>query len=348
MRSRFRCSSWQLLVLAVVSLVSTISLAMGQTSSADAVSKTSEIDLRQIRGTSTKILRSTSELTQTAVSLSGQVSVSSGDEPNGSDVWVQETRSMIEAFRTKLEQNVEHLVTLEEALWGEAYRQPEALLGAGGSEPDLAQVAEIEQLRQALLASEKKVAALRASTDTPGAVSLEGENANEIEAERRKEAEAEAGLLADKLVSANEEILAAQATHEVLKAETVEVKTELDQTRKKLNNVEQEYVVLKSGFQDCRQNVEDCAEEKAALDPQDLSGKLSTAENQLAGLLALRDDLSIQVQDATSTAEQCAAILSRSDDRLTPALTEIERLETALAAEQRKNEALAAQLAAKR
>jgi hypothetical protein len=103
--------------------------------------------------------------------------------------------------------------------------------------------------------------------------------------------------------------------------------------------------VLESSFEDCRQGFENCNKEKATLDPSNLSGKLKTAEEQLADLLTVREDLSAQVQDATNTAELCATILSRSDDRLGPALTEIERLEAALLAEQRKNEALTAKLA---
>ncbi len=346
MRSRFPCSSRQLSVLTLVGLLGTFSLAQGQISSTDAAFDAAAIDLRRIRGTSTEILRSASELTQTAVGLSSQVSVSSDDQPIGSDTWVRETRAMIEAFRTKLDQNFSHLIVLEEALGSDVDQPPPAPSAADGLTPDLAQTAEIERLREALLAAEQKLASLDGSTDAPAADLSETEKAKAIETEQLEAAEAEAGLLAEKLISAHEEILAVQAAHKTLKAETIEVKTELDQTRKKLNNVEQESVVLKSGFQDCRQDVEECNEGKANLDPQGLSNKLRTAEDQLSGLLALRDDLSIQVQEATSTAEQCAAILSRADDRLSPALTEIERLETALAAEQRKNEALTAQLAA--
>lgn len=340
MRSRFRCSSQQLLALTVVSFVGTVSLAMGQTPKdvgpADVLSEASEIDPKQIRGTSTKMLRSASELAQTAVSLSSQVSVASEGEPEGSDTWVRKVSSATSAFRTKLEENAEHLEVLEERLGISTSEQPPLLSGTN-PKTDAGQAAASDVSRNDL------AVALALAKET---VKIEV-SAKKTEASLRAAAEAEADALAEQVVAANEQIVQLQAAHDEVQAKSTDIEGELVRTRKNLDDLDKEYVVLESSFRDCRQDFDNCNQEKATLDPSNLSGKLKTTEDQLAELLALRDDLSVQVQDATSTAEQCASILRRSDDRLTPALTEIERLDAALAAERRKNEALTAELAAK-
>lgn len=344
MTPRFRCPSRQLFVLTVVSLVGTTSLAESQTSKdaepADALSEASTVSSRQVRATSTEILRSASELAQTAVSLSSQVSVPSEDESVGSEIWVQKISLVAKAFRSQLAENSGHLAALEEALGATSVEQSPPLTKAR-PEPDLVQP---EEMEQGTTSRDDLAVALAIAKK---AVDIETD-ARKAEVERRIAAEAEADALAEEMVAADERIAALQNAQEALEVQSAEAQTELDQTHKKLSNVEREYVVLESSFEDCRQGFENCNREKATLDPSNLSGKLKTAEEQLADLLTVREDLSAQVQDATNTAELCAAILSRSDDRLGPALTEIERLEAALLAEQRKNEALTAKLAVER
>jgi hypothetical protein len=229
MTPRFRCPSRQLFVLTVVSLVGTTSLAESQTSKeaepADALSEASTVSSRQVRATSTEILRSASELAQTAVSLSSQVSVPSEDESVGSEIWVQKISLVAKAFRLKLAENSGHLAALEEALGATSVEQSPPLTKAR-PEPDLVQPEEMEQgttsrddLGVALAIAKK-------------AVDIETD-ARKAEVERRIAAEAEADALAVKMAAANERITALQEAQGALEAQSAEAQTELDQTHKK-------------------------------------------------------------------------------------------------------------------
>ncbi len=344
MTQRFRCWSRHLLTLTIVSLVGTAPLAEsqipGDRAPTDASSDAPVISPREIRNRSTEILRSASDFAQTAVDLSSQVG--SDLETETSDIWVERIRSTARALRAELKQNIDHMEALEQALLVTAVeRSPDVTKAPSNS--DVMRSDDAEQLAALRVSRDDLAAALAAAEKI---IEIEA-HANQTEAERRQAAEAEADALAEQVVAAAKEIGALQVTQRELRATSAEMRAELDQTHEKLGNIETESAILRSDVQNCRQEVKICSQEKATLDPQDLSGKLKTAEQQLAGLLAVRDNLSAEVEDATSTAEQCAAILSRSDGRLAPALNEIERLEAALAAEQRRNEALTAELAAK-